>query len=164
MQNKILQIKLLYNNVAIAMFDIEKALVKSKALIIKSSKSYDALVKPVSTGESFMQLIVYDDNVTQEYIQAAYVNALASFEEHRNIAKSIGLEFLLYAAMTDQIDYAIKKMAPKQGKPFIIITNDSELLKDVEKHCRLSPFNPKASSRAKLMETLEKMSMARLHS
>ena len=60
------------------------------------------------------------------HLLAAYGNAIRAFEEHTNIAKSIGVEMLLFTAFTTQIGEAIKKAGISDGKA-VLFSADGRL-------------------------------------
>jgi tRNA threonylcarbamoyladenosine modification (KEOPS) complex Cgi121 subunit len=140
---------------------IKSVLKKGQRLIAKYSNSYTNNLKPVSKGNIFITFIDYDKVPSFDYLRAAYINALMSFAEKRNTARNFGVEFMLFAAMTDQISEAIEKIAPKPGRPFVVVTNSVKLLKDAEKQCKLSELKPKSKG-LDIAELLKKMSMSRL--
>lgn len=143
------------------MLDIEKAINGAEGLICKKAYAYSNAYKPYSSGKRFMEFISYESAVSIDFLKAAYINAMLSFMEGRNIAKSIGVEFLLFAASTDQINTAIDALKPNEGSPFVVVSNDIGLLKDFQKSVKLVDFNKRVSSK-NLKPLLEKMMSSRL--
>ncbi len=141
---------------------MERIIKESNSLIIKKAKAYDPHQKPVSEGHSFVEFTVINEKTSLEIIKAAYMNAASCFEEKRNIAKSIGVELLLFIAGTDQIGAAIKALSPKAGEDFLVISNSKKLYGKISSTLKASTFNPKPMSRHKLEKELEKMALSRL--
>ena len=84
------------------------------------------------------------------HLFAAYTNALLSFNSHSNKAKTLSMEMLLFAAMTDQIGAAIKNMGAKEGSKIVVFANGKrgfnlvkEALEDIK------DFRPSAQAHAK---------------
>ena len=61
--------------------------------------------------------------INRTHIAGAYIDALESFNGKTNISKSMGLEMLLYAAMTNQINEAIKIAGVKNARNFVLFAN-----------------------------------------
>ncbi len=98
-----------------------------KSFIIKAAERYSKEVKRVDEGEKFLQLFDYDAVINEDHLIAAYMNAVNAFDEKSNIAKSIGMETMLFAAMTKQIGEAINMLGAKEGRPFVVFSNSAEL-------------------------------------
>ena len=141
---------------------IERIIKESNSLIIKKAQAYNPHLKPVSEGGSFVEFVCINKKITLEIIKAAYINAASCFDEKRNIAKSIGVELLLFIAGTDQIGAAIKAIGPKAGEDFLIISNSKKLYEKTCPNIKVSNFDPKQMSKEALEKELEKMALSRL--
>lgn len=144
------------------MADIEKIIDEGNALIIKKAKGYDQKLKPVTEGRSFVEFIKIKDDRSVEMIKAAYMNAASRFDEKRSIAKSAGVEMLLFLSGTDQIGSAIKELAPRAGEDFLIISNSKKLYEKVTGNLNAPDFVSKHSKKNELEKELERMSLSRL--
>ena len=141
---------------------MERIIKESNSLIIKKAQAYNPHLKPVSEGGSFVEFVCINKKITLEIIKAAYINAASCFDEKRNIAKSIGVELLLFIAGTDQIGAAIKAISPKAGEDFLIISNSKKLYEKTYPNIKVSNFDPKQMSKEALEKELGKMTLSRL--
>ena len=57
------------------------------------------------------------------HLAGAYANALIAFKNHTNKTRSIAMEMLLFAAMTDQIGDAIEIVGAKSSSDFVIFAD-----------------------------------------
>ncbi len=144
------------------MHDIEKLIKESNALIIKKAMKYDPKLKPISVSRSFVEFVRISETITTETIRAAYMNAASCFDEKKGIAKSAGVELLLFLAGTDQIGTAIKELSPKQGEDFLIISNSKKLYEKIVKNIKVSGFISKPLGKGELEKELGKMALSRL--
>ena len=67
------------------------------------------------------------------HLVGAYVNALNAFNEKTSISKNVATEMLLFAAMTRQINDAIKKMGIKSTKDFVVFASSEEAYRKAKK-------------------------------
>jgi len=72
-----------------------------------------------------------DSVINRTHLVGAYLNAVAAFKEHRNIAKNMSMEMLLFAAMTTQIEDAIKLVGIKSTSNFILFANNQRAFEKV---------------------------------
>lgn len=61
--------------------------------------------------------------INATHLNGAYYNALESFKEKTNVSKSVSMEMLLFAGMTDQISDAIKIAGAKSAKKFVVFAS-----------------------------------------
>lgn len=57
----------------------------------------------------------------EDHLRSAADHALRAFRLGRNVATTLGIEFLLYASGERQIRRAIEKMGTKSGHPFVLV-------------------------------------------
>lgn len=99
-------------------------------IIKKASSSYslDLLLKEISDMElpdgSVVQLFDDKNIINKMHLEAAYLNAATSFKNGTNSANDLGMEMLLFAAMTNQIGDAIRICGAKSNSGFIIFASD----------------------------------------
>jgi tRNA threonylcarbamoyladenosine modification (KEOPS) complex Cgi121 subunit len=117
-------------------------------LIFEASSDSDAdsLIKiaaKASNGKDFVQLFDYDAVINITHLLGAYVDATSTLKSGSAISKTARMEFLLFAAMTRQINEAIKTIGIKNQKRFVVFSTSKKsyagiarLLKSVKK------FNP----------------------
>lgn len=98
-----------------------KNLKKSDILVIPASSALDReeLISRVSKLEG-VQVFDADAIVHEDHIRFAFFHAIKAFEEEKNIARTLGLELLLRAAGTAQIETAIQAGGVKDPKNIII--------------------------------------------
>ncbi|MCL4404388.1 MAG: hypothetical protein M1544_02880 [Candidatus Marsarchaeota archaeon] len=142
------------------MLDYEALLKKAGMVKAYEGESYRRTIKPFSDSERFLEFVSLRKAPGIEAIMAAYMNALASFEEGTNIANGIGVEFMLFLAHTDQISAAIKSLAPNEGESFVAISNDAKLVLRVSKIAKLKPYAKSVTGN--IRDILERMSLSRL--
>jgi tRNA threonylcarbamoyladenosine modification (KEOPS) complex Cgi121 subunit len=84
-----------------------------------------------NSGRVVVQLFDPDFICCKEHILLAYLNARSRFSDHTNRAKSAGIEMLLCASLTSQIDEAIKKSGAKSNKSFVLFSNSATAYKKI---------------------------------
>ena len=99
------------------------------------------LIKVASSGLSLDELLfeinrvnkdknsvvqVFDPRrvINQMHLAGAYMDTVESFKERTNISKTRGMEMLLFAAMTNQINEAIKIVGAKSSNDFVLFANN----------------------------------------
>ncbi|MCL5412727.1 MAG: hypothetical protein M1474_03755 [Candidatus Marsarchaeota archaeon] len=70
------------------------------------------------------QLLDYGSVVSETHLRGAYLNALVAFEERTNIARTLAMETLLFAAMTRQISVAVERLGAKPGRMLVLMCSD----------------------------------------
>jgi tRNA threonylcarbamoyladenosine modification (KEOPS) complex Cgi121 subunit len=156
--------------------------IKTGSFIVKEASSGDIAVllnyvdKANKTKGNVIQAFDYNSVISKMHLFAAYTNALLSFNSHSNKAKTLPMEMLLFAAMTDQIGVAIKKMGAKEGSKIVVFANNKrgfDLIKEALQNAK--DFKPSAQHTRKALAgfginaakdadkmLLQKMAMSRL--
>ena len=113
---------------------------KVNVFIIKEASSkfkIDELLKIMSeinsTKGSTVQIFYPGMVIDEIHLAGAYMNAVAAFKSHTNISKSVATEMLLFAAMTRQINDAIKLVGAKSNKRFILFASNCNAYKKAKK-------------------------------
>ncbi|MCL4389590.1 hypothetical protein M1397_03220 [Candidatus Marsarchaeota archaeon] len=97
--------------------------------IIKEAKpktSLNSIIGRLAALNGFKTVIqVFDPDyiINRNHLAGAYADAELAFKSGSNISKNVATEMLLFAAMTKQIDAAIKKAGAKPGKSVIVFAN-----------------------------------------
>ena len=73
--------------------------------------------------DSVVQVFDTDFIINKTHLLGAYLNAVMAFKERRNIAKSASMEMLLFAAMTTQIEDAIRIVGIKSPSGFVLFAD-----------------------------------------
>ena len=104
---------------------------KVNVFIIKEASSkfrIDELLKITSeinsTKGSTVQIFYPDMVIDEIHLAGAYMNAVAAFKSHANISKGVATEMMLFAAMTRQINDAIKLVGAKSNKKFVLFASN----------------------------------------
>ncbi|MEM0154417.1 MAG: KEOPS complex subunit Cgi121 [Methanothrix sp.] len=142
--------------------DIETAMEKADKLSIFKGNSYKLELKQLLTAKSFLVFIKYNDGLSSKLLKAAYINAIICFAEHRNISRNLGLELMLFASMTDQINDAINKLGPVAGKPFVAITDNLSIKAKINRVSKIEEFRQERENHNLLIEQLSKMGISRI--
>ena len=137
-------------------------------------------IRNLSKGRNAVQVFDPDAVINTIHIKGAYINAAVSFQWHTNKARNIAVEMLLFMAMTDQVDMAIKVAGAKSNTDFIVFSNSIVLYKKIKpllKHVHgfkpdsshvkasLNRYNIKYAFGKELTASiLEKMAISRLDS
>jgi tRNA threonylcarbamoyladenosine modification (KEOPS) complex Cgi121 subunit len=110
-----------------------------KKLIIKEARPktafadlFDRMNAINKTKVNTLQAFDYESIASRTHLLGAYINAMAAFASHSNKAKSMSMEMLLFAAMTDQIGVAIGTMGARGDSKIIIFTNSKKALDGVK--------------------------------
>lgn len=103
----------------------------ANAFIIKETSSkfrIDELLKITAeisgTKGSTVQIFNPDMIIDEMHLAGAYTNAVAVFKSYTNISKNVATEMMLFAAMTRQINDAIKLVGAKSNKRFILFASN----------------------------------------
>ena len=123
--------------------------IKTDSLVIKRASSNLSLedllstVKKLNNGKKVVQLFDPEWIVNRTQIIGAYANALVVFDNHKSKTNILGMEMLLFAALTDQIGDAIGIAGAKSSSNFIIFSNDKSILNKLKSAVTIhSDFNP----------------------
>ena len=81
-------------------------------------------IKKLNGRSSVLQVFDADSIVSKEHLLCAYINSCRTFEEKTNIASTLGLEMLLFAAMSRQITESLKRVGAVDGKRVVVFTNN----------------------------------------
>ncbi len=94
--------------------------------VCSSKLKLEELIKKINElnkGANIVQIFDKAMVINKIHIIGAYINSVESFTHGANIAKNPALELLLYAAMTRQINNAIKRIGAKSNKGFVLFCN-----------------------------------------
>jgi len=97
-----------------------------------SDLALDALLRklrPLNTKNSIAQIFDQKIIVSEVHLLGSYVNAVLAFKNRTNKTKNLGMETLLFAAMTDQINQAIKIAGAKRSSVFVLLADKKSLKK-----------------------------------
>ena len=127
--------------------DITKLELQDPIIKIASSKTelQQLLIslRALNTDKSVVQIFDPEKIVNKIHIIGAYANATLVFENGTNKTKSMAMEMLLFAAMTDQIETALDITGAKTNSKFILFSNDGHLLKRISELVNIEEdFNP----------------------
>lgn len=83
--------------------------------------------------------------ISANHLFAAYLNAETAFKNKSNISDRIGMEMLLFAAMTRQAREAIERAGAKSSRSFILFSDSRKALDNIGRKVKLSraDFNSK---------------------
>ncbi len=125
--------------------EFRRALGNSSKAVIKEAapklgiKGLIAKAARINAGAHVVQLFDADAVANRAHVLGAYLNALVAFKNRTNRSKSIAMEMLLFASLTDQIGTAIRISGAKPGSRIVVFASDKEsfsriapLLKDVK--------------------------------
>ena len=118
------------------------------------------------SGLSFCQVFDPLAIIDEAHLQLAYLNAKAAFEEDRNMSKSMQIEMLLFAAMTRQINEAIRIAGAKSSKKMLLFCSDKKTFDKIKpnfyafEEFRPSPAHSKSAMAALGIKSKEQMSNA----
>lgn len=107
-----------------------------------SKKSLAELLKSVKEANgkgATVQIFDSKSIANRTHLIGAYLNSLIAFKNHTNKTKSMAMEMVLFAAMTDQIDTALNLVGAKSSADFIIFSDKRRALE------RISPILKKKS-------------------
>ena len=78
----------------------------------------------------------FDPNaiISEMHVIGSYINALSAVGGGSNIAKSVAVEMLLFAALTRQIGPAIEKVGAKSEKNLLVFAESNTALKPLKKY------------------------------
>ena len=91
-----------------------------------SGKDIEELVRRIGKINGKNAVIqIFDSRrvANRVHLAGAYANALIAFNSHINKTRSVAMEMLLFAAMTDQIGEAIEIVGAKSSSDFIIFAD-----------------------------------------
>lgn len=104
-----------------------------ESYVVKISDSrvpLDELLKKISkiNKKTNHTVQIFDPNyvISKLHLAASYKNSIKAFRSKANISNSISMEMMLFAAMTRQINGAIKKLGAKSNKRFALFANSNK--------------------------------------
>jgi tRNA threonylcarbamoyladenosine modification (KEOPS) complex Cgi121 subunit len=108
--------------------------------------SINALVHKFSKPKSDGEIILLLDPahvISRNHIQAAYSNALFSFNDNENMSKNIGIEIMMFMSFTKQIKDAIAISGAKDNSHFVLFCSNMSALKKAQRYIKIKKeFNP----------------------
>lgn len=107
-----------------AMRNISETVVK-EASPIDLKKLIDRTIK-VNDGKNVVQVFDSEAVASRTHILGAYLNALLAFKNNTNRAKNIGMEMLLFVALTDQIHDALEVAGAKQDSRVVVFASSAD--------------------------------------
>lgn len=127
-------------------------IIEFEDLAVKRASSSTAMVELVKKVQELNKngyvIQIFDSRIvlSSTHIVGAYLNAKIAFKNGSNKTKSIGMEMLLFAAITDQIDRALKISGAKKSSDFVLFYNKKNLSFELEKFLRIgTDFQPSIS-------------------
>ena|SRR5271157_3316244 len=109
----------------------------------------------ICRGACVVQVFDRKAVANKTHLLGAYLNAILAFKNHTNRSKSLGMEMLLFASLTDQINDAIKTAGAKAGSKVVVFASSDvafskirPMLKDV------ADFNPSAAHQDQVLKRL----------
>lgn len=96
------------------------------------------LVETEGKAGHVVQVFDPDAVISADHLFAAYLNAKTAFKNRSNISDRIGMEMLLFTAMTRQVREAIARAGAKSSRSFILFTDSRKALDDIGKEAKLS--------------------------
>ena len=119
------------------------------ALVVMASSGLpmDGLIEEISkinrTGKHTLQAFDPLSVTGRAHLVWAYINALSSFRSGSNISGSVALEMLLFAALTSQIEEAIKRVGAKSSRAFVLFAGSKPALAMARRFATVAGnFNP----------------------
>jgi tRNA threonylcarbamoyladenosine modification (KEOPS) complex Cgi121 subunit len=100
-------------------------------LSIPLSKLLADIKKNIGRG-SVLQVFSASSIISREHLLCAYINACMSFEEKTNIASTVGLEMLLFAAMSRQIEESLRRVGAVDGERIVVFADSPKVLNSVK--------------------------------
>jgi tRNA threonylcarbamoyladenosine modification (KEOPS) complex Cgi121 subunit len=131
---------------------MELAELRLNGLIIKRASSkldMDELLSvigSINSNRGFIQVFDPKSTINKTHLIGAYVNSVLAFADKANKTKSIAMEMLLFAAMTDQIDKAVSIIGAKKESDIIVFSNNKSSFGRLANHLiKQSEFRPDAT-------------------
>ena len=122
---------------------MENAPEKWVVSIASSSLSLDRLIKEAKKlPRGTIQIFDPNAVINRTHLCGAYADAIQAFKNGTNIAKDIGMETLLFTAMTNQIKDAIKIAGAKTNKRFVLFCSSDIAYKKIRVHLKTEEFKP----------------------
>jgi tRNA threonylcarbamoyladenosine modification (KEOPS) complex Cgi121 subunit len=155
-------------------FDVSRLIIREAS----AKLSLDILLDEISkANDQKVAIQLFDARriINPLHLQAAYINALVAFRNGANKSKTIAMEMLMFAAMTNQIGEAIKLVGVKSSSDIIVFSSNkvaykkiAPLLKNVHE---FTPTKQHITKTAKLfslkgkdvnLSIMQKMAVSRL--
>ena len=98
-----------------------------------------------------LQLFSVDAVMSREHLLWAYANALNAEKEKLEIAATLSLEVLLFAAMSKQISDSIAKAGAKEGQDIVVFAENTKIFSLIAMYLEdIKPFDctPSQSEKA----------------
>ncbi|HIH50713.1 MAG: KEOPS complex subunit Cgi121 [Candidatus Micrarchaeaceae archaeon] len=100
-----------------------KDFVIKRAASTKEIGELVAAIQKLGKKKGVIQIFDSKRIASRVHLFGAYANALIAFKNKTNRTKSMGMEMLLFAAMTDQIEEAIGIIGAKSSSDFVIFAD-----------------------------------------
>lgn len=97
----------------------------------------------INKGSTVMQIFDSRAIASKVHLVGAYANSVIAFKNNSNKTKSLSMEMLLFASMTDQIEEAIKIAGAKRNDSFVFFCNTKTIPIAIKKLLKVkSNFDP----------------------
>jgi tRNA threonylcarbamoyladenosine modification (KEOPS) complex Cgi121 subunit len=83
------------------------------------------IIKRIKSKKVVLQIFDSSSIANKTHLIGAYLNALIAFKNHTNRTRTPAMEMLLFAAMTRQIEDAIRIAGAKEDADFVVFSNNA---------------------------------------
>lgn len=156
--------------------DTSKFMIKRASLGIATDEFFERLRAINRTKGAVVQAFDLESVADRLHLTGAYANAILAFNNGSNRTKSMAMEMLLFAAMTDQIGAAVDIIGIKECSDIILFSNSKKCFEGIRPVLRkIEDFRPTAHHTRKALRKfgirstkdadrllLQRMAMSRL--
>jgi tRNA threonylcarbamoyladenosine modification (KEOPS) complex Cgi121 subunit len=102
-----------------------------KGIIIERGASKGSIdeilheIRKIKKRDVVLQIFDSDSIANKAHLIGAYLNTLIAFKNSTNKTKTPAMEMLLFAAMTEQVDDAIRIAGAKRNGDFVVFSNNA---------------------------------------
>ncbi len=107
--------------------------IKQASSKLRIEELLKAIAEINATKGNTVQVFDPDMIIDEMHLAGAYMNAVAGFKSHTNISKNIATEMMLFAAMTRQINEAIRLVGAKSNRKFVLFASNTGAFNKVKK-------------------------------
>lgn len=109
----------------------------------------------VSKGADAVQIFDASAVVNRVHVIGAYLNALSAFKNRTNRSKGIAMEMLLFAALTDQIGVAIKRVGARPESRVVVFATGTHAFSKISPMLKnVREFSPDRNHGARALKAL----------
>jgi tRNA threonylcarbamoyladenosine modification (KEOPS) complex Cgi121 subunit len=119
--------------------NLENIDASTEGIVIKEASANIGMARLLlmaNKAKGVVQIFEPEKVINRMHLIGAYANSIQAFKSKTNISRKMGMEMLLFAAMTKQIGRAIDTIGARSESDFIVFANGREAYATIKPYLR----------------------------